>query len=40
MELDFMSESFSVKLEDELKTINIALAADGKWYKVYIYGRL
>lgn len=29
MELDFLSERFSVKLEDELKTMNIALAADG-----------
>lgn len=30
MELDFMAESFSVKLEDELRRVDIAVAADGK----------
>lgn len=29
MELDFLAKTFSVRLEDELKTVDIALAADG-----------
>jgi hypothetical protein len=29
MELDFLSETFSVKLEEELKVVKIAVAADG-----------
>ena len=30
MELDFLAKTFSVKLEEELLTTEIALAADGK----------
>lgn len=30
MELDFLAERFSVNLEHELRTVDIALAADGK----------
>lgn len=28
-ELDFLANSFSVRFEDELKTVDIAVAADG-----------
>jgi methyltransferase-like protein 22 len=37
MELDFLSKSFSVKLEEELKTTEIVLAADGKWLSVFLF---
>lgn len=30
MELDFLAKTFAVKLEEELKTTDIALSADGK----------
>lgn len=30
-EMDFLAETFSVKLEEELKTIDIAVAADGEF---------
>lgn len=33
LELDFLANRFSVKLEEELKTVEIALAADGKLNK-------
>lgn len=34
MELDFLAKTFSVKLEDGLKTVDIALAADGNFIRI------
>lgn len=31
LELDFLSRSFSVKLENELKAVDVVLAADGEY---------